>query len=124
MKRKLRKLILAAVSGLILFQTGFFFSPQTKLEAEARSGQVTEYFNEEEGEKRTIYWASGITPPKPHTFQGEAGMTSIRLRIECRMQICALQRQRRMDCIGGWHRIRNILTGILKRILICRRRIK
>lgn len=64
MKRKLRKLILAAVSGLILFQTGFFFSPQTKLEAEARSGQVTEYFNEEEGEKRTIYWASGITPPK------------------------------------------------------------
>lgn len=64
MKRKLRKLILAAVSGLILFQTGFFCSPQTKLEAEARSGQVTEYFNEEEGEKRTIYWASGITPPK------------------------------------------------------------
>lgn len=64
MKRKLRKLILAVVSGLILFQTGFFFSPQTKLEAEARSGQVTEYFNEEEGEKRTIYWASGITPPK------------------------------------------------------------
>lgn len=64
MKIKLRKLILAAVSGLILFQTGFFFSPQTKLEAEARSGQVTEYFNEEEGEKRTIYWASGITPPK------------------------------------------------------------
>lgn len=64
MKRKAGKVILAAVSGLILLQGSLFFGSKAKLKVEAAAGQVTEYFNEDEGEKRTIYWASGITPPK------------------------------------------------------------
>lgn len=64
MKRQAKRFIMAAVSGFILLQTSLLVSPQIRLEAKAGSGQVTEYFNEEEGEKRTIYWASGITPPK------------------------------------------------------------
>ncbi len=64
MKKFGKKLIFTFLTGFLLFQSGFFGFAEEQRTVDASQITTTEYFNEDEQEQRTIFWAKGVTPPK------------------------------------------------------------